>query len=631
MKNLLSSGWRFYALVGAISLCFAVLVGRLWWVQVYNADKYRHAAEENRSRVDTLPASRGKITDSRGDILAQNREIFSLVGDQSVVFPEDLEKLPEVAAAFGMSKEELEEKLLPQQGKKPSKYVVLKDNVDNETVQRVKKLFPKKVRDDSKGRMISRENFPIYTKSRFVREYPLGETAAHIIGYVNRENKAVSGIEFAMDRFLKGEDGWREIKRDGRRRELPRLRSRDVPARNGYTVKLTIDSKIQGFAEEACKKIAEEFTPISSSIIISEAQTGRILAMANSPSFNLNEFGKAPIENQRNRAVTDIYEPGSVFKIVSVAAALEEGVVSENNVFDCALSSVPYRGKMRSLPQEDHKMEKLSVREIIKQSSNRGTAQIAMKFCERYGEDAYFDYIKKFGFGEKTGLIGASGEQAGLLLNPKQWDGLTITRLPMGHSVSCTPLQTHCAMSVIAAGGVLMKPQVVRSVLDEKNQELLSFAPEQKRRVVSEKTAKLLASMLRDAVNPEFRNTGSKADVPGYEVAGKTGTTQKIINGKYSNDYYVVSFSGFFPASAPRIVITVVVDGPVYYAERWVAKRDANNKVLRNPDGSLQMEKKVLKTRAYAATVAAPIFKELAKKTIDWLEIPAPAGTPTAP
>ncbi len=631
MRNLLTSGWRFFILFGIVLLCFAAIIGRLWWIQVYKADYYRSAADRTRSHDEVLPARRGKITDARGNILAQNREIFYLIGDQSVIYPEDYEKFPEVAATLGMSEEELSKELDPprEKGTGPSKYMILKKDVDKETVLRAQALFPKKVRE-SKGRTIRRYNFPIRTETHFVREYPLGENAAHIIGYVNREYTAVSGIERAMNRFLKGEDGWREDKRDGRRRDLPRLRSRDVPARDGYTVKLTLDSKIQGFAEDACKKIVEQFTPISSSIIISEAQTGRILALANSPSFDLNQFGKSPLENQRNRAVTDLYEPGSVFKIVSVAAALEEGIVTENSVFDCSLTKIPYNGKWRPLPQEAHKMEKLSVREIIKQSSNRGTAQIAMKFCERFGEQAYFDYIKKFGFGEKTGFLGDPGEQAGILRNPKQWDGLTITRLPMGHSISCTPLQTHCAMSVIAAGGKLMKPQVIRSVLDEKNRELISFAPEQKRRVISEKTAKLLASMLRDAVDPEFRNTGSKANIPGYEVAGKTGTTQKIINGKYSSDYHVVSFSGFFPASAPRIVITVVVDGPVYYAERWIAKRDANGRVLRNPDGSKQMEKKVLKTSAYAATVAAPIFREVAEKTIKWLEIPAVAGTPSA-
>ena len=624
MRNLIVSGWRFRLTATAIALCFAAVVGRLWWIQVHTAEHYRRVADENRSISEVHPASRGIITDSRGNILAQNLEVFSLRGDQELVTPEDREKFPEIAEALGMSAEELTEKLDPPRtpDARPNRYALLKKDVDEETARRVLKMLPRTV-VDRKGRNVSRSYFPISIERRFVRTYPLGELASHVIGYVNREDKATAGIELAMNRFLEGENGWRESKTDGRRRELPRMRSRDVPARDGYNVQLTLDSTIQGFAEAACRKIVEQYHPISSSIIVSEAKTGRILALANSPTFDLNRFGTAPLENQRNRTVTDIYEPGSVFKIVSVAAALEEKVVTENSVFDCSLLKAPYRGKMRALPKEDHKMEKLDVREIIKQSSNRGSAQIAMKFCEQLGERAYFDYIRKFGFGEKTRLVGASGEQAGIVLDPKNWDGLTITRVPMGHSISCTPLQTHCAMSVVAAGGLLMEPQIVRRVVDGRNREVLSFAPSARRRVVSEDTAKLLAGMLRDAVGAESRNTGGKADIPGYDVAGKTGTSQKIIDGKYSDDYYVTSFSGFFPAGNPRIVITVVVDGPVYYAERWVAKRDANGRILRYPNGTRQMEKRVVKTRAYGGTIAAPIFKEIAEKTIRWLEIPS--------
>ena len=281
---------------------------------------------------------------------------------------------------------------------------------------------------------------------------------------------------------------------------------------------------------------------------------------------------------------------------------------------------------MRALPREDHEMDKLSVREIIRQSSNRGTAQIAMRFCEKFGEHAYVDCVRSFGFGEKTRLVGASGEQTGIVLPPEKWDGLTITRMPMGHAVAATPLQTHGAMSVIASGGLLMKPQLVLSVADAQGNEVLTFPPAPRRRVVSEKTAALVAGMLREAVGGENGNTGKNANIPGYAVAGKTGTTQKIVNGKYSNEFYVASFSGFFPADNPRIVITVVIDGPTYYAERWIAKRDARGKVMRYPNGTMMMEKKRVRTRAYGGSVAAPVFREVAEKIIRWLEIPPSAA-----
>lgn len=626
MRNLIASGWRFWATAGAVVLCFFAVVAKLWWVQVHAADHYRRAADENRSVSETYPASRGRIIDSHGNVLAQNREVLSLRGDQELVAPEDVEVFPKIAKILGMPEDELREKLDPPRTATcvPNRYVLIRGDVDEASARAVIGLLPKTV-SDAKGQKISRSYFPIRIERRFVRTYPLGSRAAHVLGFVNREGKATSGVELAMNRFLKGEDGWRESKRDGRGREQPRLRGRDVPARDGSTVQLSLDSAIQGFAEEACRGIVARHAPVSSSIIVSEAATGRILALANTPTFDLNRFGSAPLENQRNRAVTDLYEPGSVFKIVTVAAALEEGVATADSDFDCSLTRAPYRGKMLALPREDHKMGRLSVHDVITRSSNRGAAQLAMLFCERLGEGAYVDYIRRFGFGEKTRLLGASGEQAGTVHASKNWDGLTITRLPMGHAVSVTPMQVHCAMSVIAAGGRMMEPQIVSRIIDADG-SALAFPPTERRRVVSEKTAKGLAGMLRDAC---LSGTGKNALVPGYDVAGKTGTTQKIVNGKYSDTHYVASFSGFFPAEKPRIVITVVIDGPTHHEERWVARRDASGKPLRYPNGSLMMEKKLVRTRAYGGSVAAPVFKEIAEKTIRWLEIP-PVAVPAA-
>lgn len=622
MRNLIASGWRFRIVAGALALCFLIVVGRLWWLQIYTAEHYRRAADENRSVTISYPASRGKIIDSHGNVLALNKEIFSLRCDREIVTDEDREKLPEIAKVLGMPLAELKEKVDPAPPAdgvpaRLNRNALIKADVDKATADAVTALLPRVV-SDAHGKKVTRSFFPIFVERSFVRTYPLGSCAAHILGFVNRENKATSGIELALNRFLKGEDGWRESKLDGRRREQPRLRERDVPARDGCTVQLTLDARIQGIAETASEKIAREFKPVFSSIIVSDAKSGRILALANNPTFDLNKFNSSPIENQRNRAVTDVYEPGSVFKIVTVAAALEEGVVTENSVFDCAITQAPYRGKMRKLPREDHKMEKLSVHDIIKLSSNRGSAQIAMRFCEKYGEEAYVAYIRRFGFGEKTGLVGASGEQTGIVPAPKRWDGLTITRLPMGHAIAVTPLQIHGAMSVIASGGMLMEPQIVQAVIDEEQKSTLPFPPTARRRVVSEKTAKLVAEMLRSVC---VEGTGKNADIPGYNVAGKTGTSQRIVNGKYSDDTYVTSFSGFFPAENPRIVITVVIDNPIYFAERWVAVRDENGKPVRRANGDLEMEKKVVRTRPYGSSVAAPIFKEVAEGTIRWLEI----------
>lgn len=621
MRHLIASSWRFYFIAGIVAFCFLAVIGKLWWVQVETADRYRSEADDNRRVVVPYPASRGRIEDANGNVLAQNKEVISLRCDQGIVTDEDRAKIDEIAAILKMSPEELREKIEPSDDpeiRRVNRNALIVEDISRDTAEAVVALLPRVV-FDSKGKKISRSFFPIFIERKFVRTYPLGTRAAHLIGYVNRENTPTAGIELALNRFLKGEDGWRESKLDGRRREQPRLREHDIPARDGYTVRLTIDSRIQGIAEAACEKISSEFSPVFSSIIVSEAKTGRILALANSPTFDLNRFNASPLENQRNRAATDIYEPGSVFKIVTVAASLEEGVVTGNSVFDCAATQAPYRGKMRALPREDHEMGKLSVYDILAHSSNRGSAQIAMRFCERFGEDAYVDFIHRFGFGEKTGLAGASGEQSGIVPAAKSWDGLTITRLPMGHAIAATPLQVHYAMSVIASGGLLMRPQIIGKITDEQNGRSVTFPPEIRRRVVSKETAAAVAKMLRAAV---VEGTGKKADIKNYDVAGKTGTSQRIVNGKYSDSSYVTSFSGFFPADNPKIVITVVVDDPTYYADQWLPVRDASGRALRYPNGSLKMEKRRAKARPYGSSVAAPIFREVAEGAIRWLEIP---------
>lgn len=624
MRNLIASGWRFRLVATAIILCFCAVIVRLWWIQIHVADHYRAEADENRSVSISYPASRGKIIDIRGNILAQNNEILLLRGDQMIMTNEDRELIPEIARILGMSERDLREKLDPptNSSEKPNRNILICEDVSKETADAVLRLLPKSVVGE-KGKRIVRSFFPIFVERKFIRTYPLGERAAHLIGYINREEKATAGIELALDRFLKGEDGWRESKRDGRRREQPWMRSRDIPARNGYTVQLTIDSTIQGFAEAACEKIVEEKNPVSATIIVSEAKTGRILALANSPTYDLNKFNTAPIDHQRNRAVTDIYEPGSVFKIVSVAAGLEEGVVTLGSKFDCSIPKAPYKGKMRNLPNEDHKMEMLSVRGILVQSSNRGSAQIAMKFCEKFGEQAYVDYLYRFGFGQKTNLIGASGEVRGQVIKPKNWDGLTITRVPMGHSISVTPLQMHYAMGAIASGGILFEPQIIHRIIDEKTGKTIPFTSTKRSRVVSEKTAKQVAESLRYVCRV---GTGIPADAPGYNVAGKTGTTKKLIreNGKlvYADRLYITSFSGFFPAEDPKIVISVIIDEPTHKAMRWVAKRDANGRIIRKADGTPMTEQRLITVRAYGGEVSGPYFKEIAEKTAAWLELP---------
>jgi cell division protein FtsI/penicillin-binding protein 2 len=427
----------------------------------------------------------------------------------------------------------------------------------------------------------------VYGNQSHARAYPAAQLAAHVLGYVNKEETPVTGIERFFDYYLRGQDGWRETERDGKRHELAQFREREVDPSDGLNVELSIDQMVQHIVEAEIARVVEEFNPKGISIIVSQPATGAVLAMANYPTYDPNEFyntKKYPIANQRNRALTDVFEPGSTFKIVPAAAALNEGIVHPGDIFQTGVARVSYKGRTLKLPSDHHTYESLSMHDIVVKSSNRGAAHLGLIL----GDQRLHDYSAAFGFGEKTGCdIG--GEITGTLHATRNWDGLTITRLPMGHAVSATPMQVHSAMSVIANGGVLMEPMLANRIFDSDGHDVVRFQPKAKRRVVSTEVAQTVANMLADVVGEQ--GTARRAAIENYDIAGKTGTTQKIVNGSYSNQHHVASFSGFFPADKPSLVITVVVDEP---QSRGVA---------------------------YGGSFAAPAFRNIAEACIAYLGI----------
>lgn len=440
----------------------------------------------------------------------------------------------------------------------------------------------------------------VYATSSYRRVYPHNQLGAHVVGFVNRSEQAVAGIERFADFYLKGQDGWREGERDVRGRELPQFNKRSVERVDGYGVTLSLQTKVQNIVERELAALAAQYRPVKATIIVSDPRDGFILGLANYPSFNPNEYNKVPtseLARLKNIAVADVYEPGSVFKIVAAAAALDQGLVTADSRFDCSTTKIEYRGKMRALPSEDHRFDHpLTVAEIVSRSSNRGAAQLAMKL----GDERYYDYVRAFGFGQRTGFPGGH-EAPGILSAPKRWDGLTITRMPMGHSVAVTVLQMHQAMTVIASGGVLLEPQIVQTVRDTAGTPVYRFARNETRRVISERTAQTVAQLLAGCVL--VGGTATEAAIPGYDVAGKTGTTQKYLpevmpSGKIklipSNKHHVASFVGFFPASRPQVVISVIVD-------------DAD---AASPGGV-----------AYGGKVAAPAFRRIGEQLIPILDI----------
>jgi cell division protein FtsI/penicillin-binding protein 2 len=578
MKNVFISSYRFYLTFFAILLTFCTLGGRLFHLQVWDADRYSQLAEGVRKNFIKEEARRGDIVDRKGSLLATTKSVVVLGVDPHAFKGGHRSKLEALATLLQVEHSVLlnavNKKFVSSGdesgGMTPVRWVKLKEGVDDSTYRKIKDLGIDGV-------------YGNYQHSRF---YPNQKLAAHVLGYVNKEGKACMGVELLADYYLKGQDGWRESERDGRRREMPQFRSVEFLARNGLNLELTLDRVIQDTVEDELNELIETFDPQSASIIVSNPQTGEILAMANGPTFDPNEYNTFPLENQRNRAITDLYEPGSTFKIVPVGAALNEKLVFPEDIIDCSITSYSIGKKSLRLPKDHHPLGKISLHQVVQKSSNRGAAQIGLKL----GPERLYHYCKSFGFGEETNL-GLVGERSGVLHPPKRWDGLTITRLPMGHAVSVTPMQVHCAMSVVANDGILMKPSILRRAFDQEGKTVVPFSPTAVRRVLDESVANELNDMLVSVVGNE--GTARTAMIKGFKVAGKTGTTQKIIDGKYSSNHHVASFSGYFPADQPSVVITVVVDEP-------------------------QMTKGRL---GYGGSVAGPSFQKIAKRLISYFGI----------
>ncbi len=443
-------------------------------------------------------------------------------------------------------------------------------------------------------------------ETRYARVYPHNELAAHLIGFANRESTGVAGIEAYADFYLRGQNGWREGEKDGHRRELAQFQTRNVPRADGYSVILSIDATVQDIVEREIEKIGKTYQPLKATIIVSDPRSGFILGLANYPTFNPNEYNRVPkaeMGRMRNVAVSDVYEPGSVFKIVAASGALEEGLVTPQTAFNCGLEHIEYKGRELKLPGEDHHFGMLTVGEIIAHSSNRGAAQLAMQL----GDERFERYARSFGFGQRLGFpVGA--EEPGIFARREKWNPIDITRIPMGQSIAATAIQMHQAMSTIANGGTLLRPQIIREIRDASNNVVYRYDRTEINQVVSERTARTMARLLQAvaSVNGTAPEAAIKLGGIDYEVAGKTGTAQKYMpeqqpNGKIkvvpSRKHHVVSFVGFFPASAPQVAISVIVD-------------DAD---AHTPGGV-----------AYGSKVAAPVFKSIGEKLIPILSITPP-------
>lgn len=583
MSKGFASNLRMTLLAAAVLACFGAVGTRLVFLHVLDREELLRFVDKARRQIVVEHARRGALLDAKGNVLATSRSYIVLGADPEMLRESDSAQWGRLAELLGVPYLELDRTLRrnmaaaqlafaapdPAARQRRVRYVKLADEVDERVYDQIAAL---RIRG-------------VYGSRGYKRVYPGGQLAAHVLGYINKENVPVSGAERHLDLYLKGQDGWIESEKDGHRRELAQFRTREVDPIDGHDVVLTIDSVVQNILERELADLAARYRPKFATIIASDPRTGAILGLANWPTFDLNHFARAPLENQRNYAVSDLIEPGSTFKIVAAGGALNDGVVTPFSTFDCDQPVVVLHGKERRLPKEDHQMGTLDVRHIVSKSSNRGAAHLAI----RLGAERFHSYARAFGFGEPTRYpLGA--EVRGLLEEPARWDGLTITRMPMGHAVAATPLQIHMAMSAVANGGVLLRPQVLREVRDADGRVVRRFESERRSQVIRPAVAAELAQMLHAVV--QEGGTGAGFDIEGFEIAGKTGTTQKIVDGRYVNNRHVASFVGFFPASRPEVVLSVIVD-------------DA-----RVPGGT-----------AYGRAVSAPAFHRVAEQLIQYLEI----------
>ncbi len=551
--------------LGFIAL-FSLFSFRLVYLQLLKHDEYAGLAAEKHVYKQSIYAERGSIFDANNEVLAHNVPVQTIVADATHL--NNIEgAVSLLSAALKMPSREVSEKLRCDR-----RYIVVKREVpENLAIVLRDKLRAENIRG-------------IYFERDSARIYPNASMLCHVIGFTDFEHHGIQGVESSMEQYLHGEDGYRYIEHNRAGQEIVLYRGQERAPRDGYQVHLTIDLNLQNIVENEIDAAMKEYHPTKATIILMRPQTGEVLAMANRPNFDLNLRADAKPEQMKNRAIIDMMEPGSTFKIVTAAAALNERKVKPDTTIFCENGAWNYGGRIL----HDHKpYGELTVRDVLVKSSNIGAAKLAM----RVGDEKFYEYIRRFGFGDRTG-IELPGEIGGQVHSPQSWSKISITRIPMGHEIGVTPLQMTAAMATIANGGKLITPRIVKSITNSDGTVVTTFSPTVLRRVISSETANMIGDALRGVVSD--RGTAAAAAVPGFTIAGKTGTAQKVDpKGGYEHGKYVVSFSGYLPADHPEFVGLVVLD------DAHTSKPELN----------------------YGGLIAGPIFARVAEKAARYLDL----------
>ena len=545
---------------------FSIFSFRLIYLQAIKHDEYAGLAAEKHVYKQIIYAERGTILDTNNEVLAHNVPVETVIADATHLNNREA-TLDLLSKELGTPSGQLAEKL--NGGRR---YIVIK----REMSERAANTLREKLRASNlRG---------IYFEHDATRIYPNGSMLCHVIGFTDFDHRGIQGVEASMEEYLHGQDGYRFIEHNRAGQEIVPYRGQERAPRDGYQVHLTVDLGLQNIVENEIDAAMQQYSPQKANIILMRPQTGEILAMANRPHFDLNLRSEAKADQLKNRAIIDMMEPGSTFKIVAAAAALNERKVRPDSSIFCENGLWKFGGAAL----HDHRsFSYLSVRDILIKSSNIGAAKLALTV----GEQKFYEYIRRFGFGERTG-IELPGEINGLIRPPQSWSKISITRIPMGHEIGVTPLQMTAAMATIANGGKLVMPRIVKSITTLEGKTISSLSPVVLRQVISSETAREIGDALRGVVSDN--GTAAAAAVPGFIIAGKTGTAQKVNpRGGYEQGKYVVSFAGYLPAEHPEFVGLVVLD------DAHTSKPELN----------------------YGGLVAGPIFSRVAERAARYLDL----------
>ncbi|WP_425060769.1 Stage V sporulation protein D [Sporomusa carbonis] len=547
-----------------ISVIMIGLIGRLLYLQFYKSAWLSENAVDQRIREIPVEAKRGIIYDRHG------RELAVSVSTESVyAIPAEIRNLEETAAKLAAILA-LDENNLKNKLKKRQAFTWIKRKIDSETARQVQ--------------LINLPGIGLTQESQ--RYYPHDNLAAHILGFNGIDSQGLDGVEMTFDSYLKGRSGSIVVEYDAKGREIPYASHRFVSPVEGNNIYLTIDLVIQQIVERELDRVMKETQAKAATIIAIDPRDGGILALANRPDYNPNKFSEFSPKLWRNIAVSNAYEPGSTFKIITTSAVMSEHIVKpDERFFDPGEVEVQGRN-IHCWKHGGHGSQTFT--EVVQNSCNVGFVNVGL----RLGREPFYQYIDAFGFGRQTG-IDLPGEAKGIMIDRPKATPINIATMSIGQSIAVTPMQLVTAVAAVANDGQLLRPQIVREVKDKSGQVVRAFQPDVVRQVIDPAIARQVKEILESVVS---QGTGKNAYIEGFKIAGKTGTAQKVGAGGYLPDKYVASFVGFAPADNPQVAMLVVIDEPVGLY--------------------------------YGGQIAAPVFGAVMKDVLQYLKVsPAPAGS----